>query len=165
MQPSVRQMILTGCARAGQHSPNLSPRLLMDVIKPNPFLRRVLLADAAASIAVAVVQIAATSVLASLLNLPSYLLTGTGAFLVGYVVLLLALSRAQTVFTSLLTLVIVGNLAWGLGCLVVAQAISPSPSILGNAYLLVQALVVWVFAALEWKGLRSSQTSPQLTSA
>jgi hypothetical protein len=137
----------------------------MNAINPNPFLRRVLLADAAASGAVAIAQVAAAPMLASLLALPVPLLQGTGAFLIGYVILLVVVSRAPAVWTPLMAIIIIGNVAWGVGCIAVSQIIAPSPSMLGDAYLIFQALVVWAFAALEWRGLRTSQASHRLAAA
>jgi hypothetical protein len=64
----------------------------LQTIQPNGFLRGALLADAAVSGAVALLQLALTGLLVELLHLPSPLLVGTGAFLVAYVALLLVLA-------------------------------------------------------------------------
>lgn len=129
----------------------------MQTVQSNKFLQRVLLADAVVSGAVAVLQIAFVDLLAGLLNLPVQLLMGTGLFLVAYVVLLIALARASRLWSGLIWLVIVGNVAWAVGCagLVMIAGLQPSP--LGIAFLAVQAVTVLVFAALEYLGLARSE--------
>jgi hypothetical protein len=137
----------------------------MQAVEPSSFLRQVLLADAAVSGTVAIAQLAAAPLLGALLMLSPALLLSTGAFLLGYVILLIVVSRASAAWTLILWIIIAGNVVWGIGCLVVSQGIEPSPSTLGTAYLVVQALAVWVFAWLEYKGLRASKAARRLASA
>lgn len=128
----------------------------MQTIQPNGFLRGVLLADAVVSGAVALLQLALTGLLVELFYLPSSLLMGTGAFLMAYVVLLIVLARSVRVWPALIWIVVVGNVAWALGCvgLMVGAKLNPSP--LGVAFLAVQAVAVLLFAGLEYKGLGES---------
>lgn len=126
----------------------------MNTIHPSPLLRNALLADAAASGAVAALQLAAGATLAPLLQLPQPLLLETGLFLVAYVVLLLVLARSPRVPAALVQLVIVGNVGWAIGAAAVAFVFAPGA--LGLAFLLVHALTVLLFAGLERLGLRQS---------
>jgi hypothetical protein len=131
----------------------------MQTIQPSPFLQRVLLADAVVSGAVAIVQVAFAEWLAGLLRLPSPLLTGTGFFLVGYVVLLAVLARTRRLWAGLIWLVVVGNAAWAVGCVGLAMFFTTQPSAFGMAFLTVQAITVLIFAALEFHGLTNSHRS------
>jgi hypothetical protein len=128
----------------------------LQTIQPSSFLRGALLADAVVSGAVALLQLALTGMLVGLLHLPASLLTGTGAFLVAYVVLLLVLARSARVWPLLIWIVVLGNLAWAVGCVALMFGANPSPSGLGMAFLGVQAITVLIFAGLEFKGLGES---------
>jgi hypothetical protein len=128
----------------------------MQTIQPNRFLRGALLADAAVSGAVAALQLALTGALAELLQLPHLLLIGTGAFLAAYVALLIALALSTRVWAPLIWLVVVGNVAWALGCVGLLVNAQVTPSALGNAFVVVQVAAVLVFAALEYKGMVES---------
>ena len=121
------------------------------LVQPSSFLKRALVADAAVSGAVALLQLAASAQLSSFTGLPQPLLLGTGTFLVGYVTLLLVLAARQSVWSSLLWLVIAGNLAWAVGALGVSMS-SPL-STLGHAFAAVHAVAVTTFAYLEYRGL------------
>jgi len=123
----------------------------MTSIIPSSFLKRVLLADAGVSGAVALLQLAATQQLAALTGLPAGLLVGTGIFLVGYVTLLVVLAKRESVWTSMIWLVIVGNLGWAVAALVVAATVPGA--LLGEAFAAVHALAVTAFAYLEYRGL------------
>jgi hypothetical protein len=132
----------------------------MTSIIANPFLKRALLADAAVSGAVALLQLALPGRLAAWTGLPSALLLGTGAFLVGYVALLVALASRARVLPALIWFVIAGNAGWGIAALIVSQSLSLSA--LGQAFAIVHASAVFAFAALEYRGLKTSVSAPGL---
>ena len=123
----------------------------MTSIISSSFLKRVLLADAAVSGAVALLQLVAAKQLAALTGLPAGLLLGTGVFLVGYVTLLVVLAMRSRVWTGMIWLVIVGNLSWAVAAWVVAATV-PS-TLLGEAFAALHALAVTAFAYLEYRGL------------
>ena len=129
----------------------------MTSIIPSSFLKRVLLADAVVSGSVALLQLAAGKQLAALTGLPSGLLLGTGLFLVGYVTLLIILAKRASVWSSMIWLVIAGNLAWAVGALAVAAALQVA--LLGEAFAAVHAIAVATFAYLEYRGLGASEAS------
>jgi len=129
----------------------------MTRIIPSSFLKRVLLADAGVSGAVALLQLVATKPLAALTGLPAGLLLGTGVFLVGYVALLVVLAKGSSVWSSLIWLVIVGNLAWAVAALVVAATMPVA--LLGEAFAAVHAVAVTAFAYLEYRGIGVSGAS------
>ena len=128
----------------------------MKTIAPVRFLKLALYADAAASAALAGGQLLFPALLSEQLSLPAMLLTETGIFLVGYVLMLLFLAGMARVWAAAIQFVVIGNVGWALGCLALAATPLVSPSGLGVAFLLFQAVAVLLFAWLERAGLRAS---------
>lgn len=128
----------------------------MKTITPSPLLTFAFGADALVSGAVALLQLATAAWLGKLLQLPPALLLGTGLFLAGYTALLIVLARSRVIWSGLARFVALGNIGWAAGCaaLIAAGLVTPGP--LGVGFLLVQAVTVLVFAALQWMGLASS---------
>ncbi len=128
----------------------------MKTIAPVRLLKLALYADAAASAALAGGQLLFPALLAEQLSLPALLLTETGIFLVAYVLMLLCLASMARVWAAAVQFVIIGNLGWSLGCLALAATPLVSPSGLGVAFLLFQAVAVLLLAWMERAGLRAS---------
>lgn len=135
----------------------------MTSIHPTRFLRHALIADALACSALVLLQLSLPDFLARQLQLPSVLLTGSGAFLVAYVGLLIVLASSKSVWKAMVGLVVVGNVGWAVGC--VALASFAAPSGLGVAYLMAQAVFVLVIARFEWLGLKGSPVAATRRSA
>ncbi len=133
----------------------------MRTIHPSPLLRTALLADAVVSGAVAIIQLAATDWLSGFLQLPRTLLFETGVFLVVYTALLLVLARSARVPSALIAVIVLGNVGWALGCAGLLVVGGVSPSAMGVAFVIVQAVAVLAFAALEYIGLASSERAPE----
>lgn len=131
----------------------------MSAIYPSRFLRVALIADALACAALVVLQMSLPELLASHLQLPAMLLTGSGVFLAAYVGLLIVLANSKSVRKAMVGLVVAGNVAWAVGCLALASF--PGPNRLGIAYLVAQAVFVLVIARIEWLGLKRSQPAAQ----
>lgn len=125
-------------------------------IQPSPLLKAALTADALVSGAVAALQLIGGQSLASWLALPQPLLTATGAFLVAYAVVLLVLARSRSVVSPLVWIIVLGNLGWALACIALLATGSLTTGFLGTVFVLVQAAAVLVFAALEYKGMKTS---------
>lgn len=123
------------------------------------FLRRVLLADALSCLATAVVQLAFTDTLSSLLRLPAGLLSATGAFLLAYAALAAFVGTRRPVPRGWVGLFVAGNAGWAVGCIALLAGGWLSPSALGNAWVLAQAVTVAVLAELQWMGLRARPSS------
>ena len=132
----------------------------MQTIEPSRLLRTVLLVDAVVSAGVAALQLFAGPLLAGLLALPAMLLLESGIFLVAYVARLLAMARSARLWSWLVRVVIVGNVAWAAGCVGLPLLLATPPSAPGVAFLLLQAAAVLAFAALQWRGLRQSPPAP-----
>ncbi|MFD1711100.1 hypothetical protein FVQ98_00185 [Ottowia sp. GY511] len=133
---------------------------------PTSFLRQVLLADGAMGLAVAAVHLLAGALLASWLALPSALLLGTGVFLLGWGVGLIWLGRADGLGAGAVWAVIGGNALWALAAITLLLGdVGAQANGWGRAYLVLHALIVVVFAELQWWGLRRSRAALALRPA
>jgi len=132
----------------------------MKTVSPSRLLKLALTADAVVSGLVGMLQLAALDWLSQLLSLPRSLLLETGVFLIGYAVLLVVLARSAKVWQALIGMVVVGNVGWAIGCVVLVASGVLSPGAMGLAFVAVQAITVLVFAALEFNGLTASARAP-----
>jgi uncharacterized membrane protein len=122
------------------------------------FLRRVLLADALASLGSAALLIAAPGPLAWLTGLPKPLLLETGLVLVPFVLLLLAVAAPRATSRAGVRAIVAINGLWVIGSAAVLAA--NAPTALGYVLVIVQAVAVAVLAALQAAGLkRQSQAT------
>jgi len=126
------------------------------MIHPSPFLRRAIQADAIFSGVSAVLLTFGAGELAPLLNLPEALLRETGLFLVAYAALVGWLGTRPTMPRALVTIVIAGNAAWTLASIVLLFSGAATPNLLGEAAIVMQAIVVGALAELQFIGLRRS---------
>ena len=126
------------------------------MIYASTFLRRALLADAVFSGVAALGFSFGAGTFASLFNLPEGLLRETGLFLIAYTALVGWLGTRSTVAKALVLLVIVGNAAWTLGSIALLFSGAVSPNLLGQVFIVAQAIATGVFAELQYIGLRKS---------
>jgi len=126
------------------------------MIHSSLFLRRALLADAIFSGVSAVGLTLGAGAFASLFNLPEALLRETGLFLIAYTALVGWLGTRSSVMKGLVWLVIVGNAAWTLGSIALLFSGTVSPNLLGQVFIVAQAIATGVFAELQYVGLRKS---------
>ena len=128
----------------------------MLTVRPSPSLRFALLADACVSGATGLLQLGATQSLSALLALPHAVLLGTVEHFVVYALLLAAMATRTRLWSAPVRVVVPGNGLWALASvgLLLSGALSPSP--MGVGFVLLLAVAVLVFAALEWRGLRRS---------
>lgn len=124
------------------------------------FLPRVMALDAASCLAVGAAQLGFTDALARLTGLPAGLLAGTGAFLLAYAALAAAMAWRQPVPRTLIGLVVLGNLAWALGCAALLAGGRWPVTGLGMAWVLAQAVIVLLLAEAQWMGLRATRVPP-----
>jgi len=120
------------------------------------FLRRVLLLDAVASGAMGVALLALASVLAPILDLPQALLREAGIVLLPFAAFVGCLASRETPWRAGVWAVIVMNAIWVIDSVVLLFASSAAPNALGFAFVIVQAVVVGIFAELQYIGLRKS---------
>ena len=121
---------------------------------PSLFLRRVVQLDAAATGATGLLLLGGTSFLHSLLNLPVSLLTYAGIFSVGWALTLGIASLRERLSQSFVWTIIIANVTWVIGSVALRVSGYVSPSFLGYAFVIAQALAVDIFAALQFFGLR-----------
>ena len=126
------------------------------MIHPSSFLSRALLADAVFSGVAAVALTLGAGAFAPLLNLPEALLRETGLFLIAYTALVGWLGSRQSMLKALVLIVIVGNTAWTLGSIALLFSGAVSPNLLGQIFVVAQAIATGVFAELQYIGLRKS---------
>lgn len=117
-------------------------------------LRKVLWFDAITGVGTGVLHLAASAPLAAWLGLPPALLQGSGVAIFAFVALATWLALQPIPSRGGLSVIVVCNFAWALGCVALALGGVAGITALGVAYLLVQAVAVAVLAELQWMGLR-----------
>jgi len=121
---------------------------------PTPWLRRVLAFDALSGALLAALHLAFAPVLATGFGLSETLLTAAGVALLGFVALAATLARQPQPARGGVLLIVVLNLLWGIACLALAWGgggVTP----LGQGYLTLMAVAVFVLADLEFLGWRA----------
>lgn len=122
----------------------------------SPLLRWALAADAVASLLTGLALSLFTEPLQQWLALPHDLLLHAGIFTVGYALAVAAACRCRELPVAVVWTVIIGNALWAAACIVLAIAPWLTPSAPGLGFLLLQAVIVFGFAELQWLGLRRS---------
>lgn len=123
---------------------------------PAPLLTLALRADALASAGQGLLMVAGAGVLDSVTGLPTDLLRYAGLFLLPYAALVAWMGFRPGLPRLLVWAVILGNLAWAAESVLLAFSAWVAPTGLGIAFVLAQALVVALFAALQFLGLLRS---------
>ncbi len=126
-----------------------SPRLLHWTLR----------ADASSGIAMGLPLVAFAEPLAVLLGLPAQLLLACGLALFPLAALMLLAARSARPPAALVWLVMLGNVAWVLGS--VYLCLAWPLTLLGQAFLIVQALAVVLLTELEftaWRRLAAAQS-------
>ena len=129
----------------------------MSIFESPRFLRNVLIADAVSCVATGALQVAFTQALAQLSNLPAPLLEATGWFLFVYAAAVAFVATRDPIPRGFVWVFIAGNFAWAAACAALLVARPLAPTLLGQAWIVAQAVVVVVLAELQWAGLRRSQ--------
>lgn len=124
------------------------------MISPSPFLRRVLIVDAAASAAAGAAMTLGANVAADVLGLPADLLRYAGIALLPFAALVAWIATRAAVPRAAVWAVIAANALWTLDSLWLLASGWVAPTALGTAYVLAQAALVAGFAELEYLGLR-----------
>ena len=124
------------------------------------FLRRVLWLDAATGGVTGLMQVLLAKHLSELLGLPVGLLVASGWAIFGYVALIALIATRQPIPQALVWLLIVANGLWVLGCLALLFGGLVAPTLMGQAFIAVQALAVGLLAELQWFGVRKAPAQP-----
>ena len=118
------------------------------------FLRNVLLADALVSGATGLLMTLAAGLLEPILQVPATLLRGAGLALLPYAAVVAWLARREALPRGAVWAVVACNAAWAVDCVALLVTGWIDPTLLGVAFILMQALVVAAFAELQVVGLR-----------
>ena len=126
------------------------------MINPSLFLRRAIQGDAIISGAMAVLLVAAAGLLAPMLNLPESLLREVGIFLIVYAALVGFLGTREMMPKVAVWLVIIANAIWTIDSIALLFTGWVSPNLLGQAFIVAQAISVGIIAELQYMGLKRS---------
>ena len=124
--------------------------------RTSPLLRWVLLADAATCAAMGLLLLLGADWLAQFLALPPDLSRFAGATLLPFAALLVYSAGRATLAPAAIWAVILLNVLWVIGSLLLLVEGGIEPNSLGIAFVMAQAGGVALFAALEYVGLRQS---------
>lgn len=119
-------------------------------------LRLALLADAVASGATALLLVAGAGVLERWLALPVGLMREAGLVLIPYVVLVAAVASRPATPVATVTAIIAINAAWTAASVLLLIGGWVSPTLLGIAFVLAQALAVGAFGVIQYLCLRQA---------
>jgi hypothetical protein len=125
----------------------------------NPFLRQVLFVDAAVSGAAGLLMAAGATFLSPLLGLPVGLLFWAGVALFPFVGLLIVVARRKQASRLMLIDIIAINALWVAASFGLLVSGAVSPTILGYAFVIAQALAVALLAELQFVGFRRTTAS------
>src|SRR6476661_5819735 len=117
--------------------------------RQNAFLRYALVADAVASGAAGLLMIAGADLLTGLLGLPVALMRESGLLLVPYVALVAFVATRDTISVAAVKLIVALNVLWVLGSVGLLVGGLVAPTLLGYAFVIVQAIAVGVLAELQ----------------
>jgi hypothetical protein len=119
-------------------------------------LRRSLLADALVSAVTGLLLALGAGPLSTVLGLPEALLRWAGVSLLPFAGLVLLLARRESPPRPAVLAVAFYNALWALDSLLLLALGTVSPTLLGSAFVVAQALVVGLFALAQYAGLRRS---------
>jgi hypothetical protein len=129
------------------------------MFRQNTFLRYALIADAVASGATGLMMIAGADLLTGLLGLPVPLMREAGLLLVPYVALAAFVGTREAIPFAAVKAIIALNVLWVLGSVGLLVGGFVAPTLLGYAFVIVQAVAVGVLAELQIIGLRRADAA------
>jgi hypothetical protein len=129
---------------------------LMDLSQPSSFLRLALLADAAVSGATGLAMMLGAGVVDGLLGVPGVLLRYAGLSLLPFAALVAFLATRENLSRPAAWAVVAFNALWAVDSIVLMASGWIAPTALGYAFIAFQALVVAIFAKLQYIGLRKA---------
>jgi hypothetical protein len=131
----------------------------MTMLHPSPLLRQALLSDAVTSAACGLLMLLGAGPLSSLLGLPELLLRLSGAVLLPYAAVIAYLGMREQLQRPFVWAVVIGNVIWTADSLLLLMSGWVEPTRAGYAFVIAQALVVLMYAELQYMGLRRSETA------
>lgn len=129
----------------------------MTTLNASPLLRRALLADGVVGLVTGSLLVLAAGWLAELLALPRELLLASGWALLPLGLFLVWLGSCEQVNRLLIWAVLAVNALWVIDSSVLLMSGWIAPNLLGQVFVISQALVVLLFLELELMGLKRSE--------
>jgi hypothetical protein len=126
------------------------------MIQASVLLRRAFLLDTIASGMMAALLTFGAGEWAPVLNLPEPLLRETGLFLIAYTALVGWLATRPSMPKALVIIVITGNAVWTIASITLLFSGAVTPNLLGQTFVVAQAIVPGALAELQCIGLRRS---------
>ena len=126
----------------------------MSNVHANPFLRNVLVLDAAASGATGLLLVAGAGVLEDLLGLPAALLREAGLILLPYVAFVAWVGMREPIARGAVWAIITANALWALASVGLLVSGLVRPTALGYTFVIAQAIVVALLGELQYAGLK-----------
>lgn len=123
------------------------------------FLHRVLLVDAATCVLTGALLALGAGALSPLFGLPEALLREAGIALLPIAAFIAFTGTRSAISPRMVWLVIAGNALWVIGSIGLLLYGGLAPTVLGQVFVLAQALAVAVLAELEYFGLRRSSAA------
>jgi hypothetical protein len=123
-------------------------------VQPSPFLRQALLADALITGATGLLLLLGAGILAGLLELPAALLRYAGLALLPFVAYVLYIATRDRFNRAQVWAVILANILWAAASIGLLLSGWVAPNLPGWVFVIFQALVVAVFAELQYMGMR-----------
>jgi hypothetical protein len=130
--------------------------LAMLNLQSSVFLRRILFVDAATSAIVGLSMAIGADFLAPLLGLPVMLLREAGLVLLPFAVLVTYAATRAPLSQRWTWAVIICNALWVVDSAILLLSGWVTPTALGQAFVVVQAVVVGIFAEMQYFGVRKS---------
>ena len=127
---------------------------MQQTLRTPTFLRRVLSLDAATCVAAGLLLTLGAGPLEPALGLPAPLMRYAGLSLLPFAALLVYLATREQLSPPAVWAVVLLNVLWAVDSLLLLLTGWVSPTELGSAFVVMQALGVAAFAALEYLGLR-----------
>jgi hypothetical protein len=120
------------------------------------FLRRALVADAAITGTTALALVAGATILEGPLGLPANLLRGAGVSLIPFTAFLVFMLRRDPLPRGAAWFVVTCNALWAIDSILLLFTNWVDPTLLGQAFVIFQALIVAAFAEAQYVGLLRS---------
>ena len=123
--------------------------------QPSPLLHRSMIADATISGATGLMLMAGAGMLTTLLGMPESLMRYAGLILLPFAAMVFYWSNPARLSRPRVWTIIALNIAWVVASVLLLAAGWTEATALGVAFVLFQAVVVAVFAELQYAGLKS----------
>lgn len=130
---------------------------MTEIIRVSKFLRTVLLIDGISGFFGGVILTAGASYWQTVFGLPWNLVLFSGLLFFPFAAFLIYVATRKTVSKTFVWAIIGMNLLWGIDSFLLLISGNISPTEIGFGFIIFQAIGVFIFAALEFAGLRKSE--------